>query len=45
MQKTSADGVICVTGIKCSVCDQPNASQAKGNAIYCANCYTTYFIK
>lgn len=45
MQEAFAYGVICMTGINCSICGQPNASQAKRNGIYCANCYSAYVIK
>ncbi len=34
-----------MTGINCSICGQPNASQAVANAIYCAGCYTKYVRK
>jgi len=33
-----------MTGINCSVCGQPNASQATKNAMYCSNCYKKYYI-
>jgi DNA-directed RNA polymerase subunit RPC12/RpoP len=33
-----------MTGINCSICGKPNASQATKNAIYCANCYSKYYI-
>lgn len=34
-----------MTGINCSICGQPNASQAVSNAIYCASCYIKYVTK
>jgi hypothetical protein len=33
-----------MTGINCSVCGQPNASQATKNAIYCIDCYKKYYV-
>lgn len=34
-----------MTGINCSICGQPEASQATSKAIYCASCYTKYVNK
>ena len=33
-----------MTGISCSICGHPDASQATKNAVYCANCYKKYYI-
>jgi protein-arginine kinase activator protein McsA len=33
-----------MTGINCSICGQANGSQATTNAMYCANCYSKYYI-
>ena len=32
------------TGINCSICGQPNGSQATISAVYCANCYKKYYV-
>ncbi len=34
-----------MTGINCSICGQPNASQVTLKAIYCAECYKKYVNK
>lgn len=34
-----------MTGINCSICGQPNASQATAKAMYCSTCYTKYVPK
>jgi len=34
-----------MTGIMCSICGQPNASQARSSGIYCAKCYASYVNK
>ena len=33
-----------MTGINCSICGQPNGSQAITNAIYCVDCYKKYYV-
>jgi uncharacterized Zn finger protein (UPF0148 family) len=33
-----------MTGIGCSICGQPNASQATKGAMYCPECYEKYYI-
>jgi len=33
-----------MTGINCSVCGQPNATQATKGAMYCATCYKKYYV-
>jgi len=33
-----------MTGVNCSICGQPNASQATKNAMYCASCYSKYYV-
>jgi hypothetical protein len=32
-----------MTGINCSICGQPNASQATKNAMYCSDCYERFY--
>lgn len=32
------------TGINCSICGQPDASQATKNAVYCPDCYEKYYL-
>jgi hypothetical protein len=33
-----------MTGINCSICGQPDASQATKNAMYCRDCYERFYL-
>jgi hypothetical protein len=33
-----------MTGISCSICGQPEGSQATKTGVYCRDCYEKYYI-
>ena len=33
-----------MTGVNCSICDQPDATQATKSAMYCSECYEKYYL-